>query len=102
MALPVHSAQVHQNNQIESSIDQYEHVFSSNTTHASYCYATFKSEYFNFKCPAILDTGSSVTLIPHTLFKSEDISKLSKTDVKITGVSPGYSPILGKIDKCDV
>ena len=52
--------------------------------------------------PAILDTGSSVSLIPYSYVKGHEIeNRIIKTDIKITGVTPGYSPIIGKI-LCDV
>ena len=52
--------------------------------------------------PAILDTGSSVSLIPYSYVKGHGIeNRIIKTDIKITGVTPGYSPIIGKII-CDV
>ena len=85
MASPVHYTQDHhENNETEPIIDQSEHGFSFNSTqHTFYCYTTFKSEHFNIKCPAIFDTGSTCTIIPHNFFKTEDLSKLEKTDIKI-------------------
>ena len=98
MAPPVPNKEVHQYYSV-CCTSTYSYAAA---THASFCNAEFKSEIFGIKTHAILDTGSSVTLLPHSLLTNDNLSKLSETDVKITGVSPGFSPILGKIDKCDV
>ena len=74
----------------------------STTQYATYCMTNFGLSNSTLTIPAILDTRSSVTLIPYSYIKGTKIEKkLIKTDVKITGVSPGYSPIIGKIN-CDV
>ena len=98
MAPPVPNKEVHQYYSV-CCTSTYSYAAA---THASFCNAEFESEIFGIKTHAILDTGSSVTLLPHSLLTNDNLSKLSETDVKITGVSPGFSPILGKIDKCDV
>ena len=64
--------------------------------------ASFESKTLRMKIPAILDTGSSVSLIPYSYVKGREVEKeLIKTDVKITGVTPGYSPIMGQLE-CNV
>ena len=64
--------------------------------------ASFEFKTSRVKIPAILDTGSSISLIPYSYVKGREIeNQLIETDVKITGVSPGYSPIIGKIN-CNV
>ena len=64
--------------------------------------ASFEFKTLRMKIPAILDTGSSVSLIPYSYVKGREVEKeLIKTDVKITGVTPGYSPIMGKL-QCNV
>ena len=90
-----------------SSHEQFQsvknHLFSLNASqYTTYCMATIECKHAILKVPAILDTGSSVSLIPYSHFQGNELeSELIKTSVKITGVSPGYSPIVGKIN-CNV
>ena len=92
--------QTNQNEQSQPSI--INSTYYNTTRYATFCMTTFELSNSTLTIPAILDTGSSVTLIPYSHIKGTKIEKkLIKTDVKITGVSPGYSPIIGKID-CDV
>ena len=64
--------------------------------------ATFERSKSSLKIAAILDTGSSVTLIPYSHIQGHELEQnLSKTDIKITGVAPGFTPVIGKIN-CDV
>ena len=82
----------------ESDEVHQPYVYVNNTQYATYCMATIECKHSILKIPTILDTGSSVSLIPYAYIKGRDIeNQLISTDVKITGVSPGYSPIRGKI-----
>ena len=92
MAQPAENNKVHrQTNSNEQSQPLITPSSCFNATqYATYCMTTIEFNNTTLKIPAILDTGSSVTLIPYSLLNETEIEKkLIKTDVKITGVSPG-------------
>ena len=92
--------QTHENEKSHSVIT--DSTYFNTKKYATYCMATFELNNSTLKIPSILDTGSSVTLVPYSHVKGTEIEKkLIKTDVKITGVTPGYSTVIGKI-LCDV
>ena len=82
--------------------EDHPYIYANNIHYATYCMTTFEFNNSTLKIPSILDTGSSVTLVSYFHVKGTEIEKkLIKTDVKITGVTPGYSPIMGKL-QCNV
>ena len=92
--------QIHENEKSQPVIT--DSTYFNSQKYATYCMATFELNNSTLKIPSILDTGSSVTLVPYSHVKGTEIEKkLIKTDVKITGVTPGYSPIIGKF-QCNV
>ena len=64
--------------------------------HAPFVNVEVNSNVFNVNVVGIVDSGSTVTLIPHHLLKEDELKNLDPTDVRITGVTPGVSPIIGK------
>ena len=99
MAQPVQNAPVHQLFNI--SAHSFDNVSSLNPAFACllppvFCNVEFQSDVFKLTFAGIIDNGSTVTMVPHTLLKKSELEKLEPTDVKITGVTPGESPIIGK------
>ena len=99
MARPVRSDSVHQSFNNAFSADNP--LPNSNESYAAIQHTPFvnvkaNSNVFNVDVAGIVDSGSTVTLIPQHLLNEEELKNLDPTDVKITGVTPGLSPIIGK------
>ena len=99
MARPVRSDSVHQSFNNAFSTDTP--LPNSNESYAAIQHTPFvnvkaNSNVFKVDVAGIVDSGSTVTLIPQHLLNEEELKNLDPTDVKITGVTPGLSPIIGK------
>ena len=71
-------------------------TYSLPVQHSPFVNVQVKSNVFNLQLPGIIDSGSTVTMVPHYLLSEEELKKLDKTEIKVRGVSPGFSPIIGK------
>ena len=99
MARPVRSDSVHQSFNNAYSTDTP--LPTSNDSYAAIQHTPFvnvkaNSNVFKVNVAGIVDSGSTVTLIPQHLLSEDELKNLAPTDVKITGVTPGLSPIIGK------
>ena len=99
MARPVRSDSVHQS--FHNAFSSDNPLPNSNESYAAIQHTPFvnvkvNSNVFNVDVAGIVDSGSTVTLIPQHLLNEEELKNLDPTDVKITGVTPGLSPIMGK------
>ena len=72
------------------------HESYATTQHAPFINVKIDSNVFNVDAVGIVDTGSTVSLLPHHLLKEDQLKNLAPTDIRITGVTPGASPIVGK------
>ena len=72
------------------------HESYATTQHAPFVNVKIDSNVFNVDVVGIVDTGSTVSLLPHHLLKEDQLKNLEPTDIRITGVTPGASPIVGK------
>ena len=61
---------LHENDEVHQP-----YVYVNNSQYATYCMASFESKTLRMKIPAILDTGSSVSLIPYSYVKGREVEK---------------------------
>ena len=98
MAHPVRSEHVHQSFHYAttSDIPSPTPTYSLPVQHSPFVNVKIQSNVFNLELPGILDSGSTVTLIPINLLTEDEVKNLDHTDIKVRGVTPGFSPIIGK------
>ena len=94
MARPVRSDSVHHSfnnafstdNPLPNSNDSYAAI-----QHTPFVNVKANSNVFKVDVAGIVDSGSTVTLIPQHLLSKDELKNLAPTDAKITGVTPGLS-----------
>ena len=98
MAQPVRSEHVHQSFHYATTSDMSSPTpsYSLPVQHSPFVNVKIVSNVFNLELPGIIDSGSTVTLIPTNLLTEEHLKNLDQTDIKVRGVTPGFSPIIGK------
>ena len=70
------------------------HESYATTQHAPFVNVKIDSKVFNVDVVGIVDTGSTVSLLPHHLLREDQLKNLEPTDIRITGVTSGASPIV--------
>ena len=98
MAQPVQYQHDHQSFHYATASDSPTPTptYSMPVQHSPFVNVTIQSNVFNLDLPGILDSGSTVTLIPINLLTEDEVKNLDHTDIKVRGVTPGFSPIIGK------
>ena len=98
MAQPVRFEHVHQSFHYATTSDMSSPTpsYSLPVQHSPFVNVKIVSNVFNLELPAILDSGSTVTMIPINLLTEDEVKNLDTTDIKVRGVTPGFSPIIGK------
>ena len=97
MTHPVRSSSIHQTFHYATASDTAPptSTYSMPVQHSPFVHVMIKSNVFNLELPGIIDTGSTVTLVPHHLLTEDELKMLDKTEIKVKGVTPGFSPIIG-------
>ena len=98
MAQPVQYQHAHQSFHYATASDSPPPTptYSMPVQHSPFVNVKIQSNVFNLDLPGILDSGSTVTLIPVHLLTEDEVKNLNHTDIKVRGVTPGFSPIIGK------
>ena len=98
MAQPVRPDSVHHTYHYATASDlpPPTPTYSMPVQHSPFVNVKIQSNVFNLEIPAIVDSGSTVTLIPSNLLTEDELKNLDQTEIKIRGVTPGFSPIIGK------
>ena len=96
MAQPVQCQHVHQSFHYATTSDMPSPTptYSMPVQHSPFVNVKIQSNVFNLELPGILDSGSTVTLIPINLLTEDEVKNLDHTDIKVRGVSPGFSPMI--------
>ena len=98
MAQPVRSDSVHHTYHYATASDPPPPTptYSMPVQHSPFVNVKIQSNVFNLELPAIIDSGSTVTMIPTNLLTEVELKNLDHTEIKVRGVTPGFSPIIGK------